>query len=213
MNKKADSVVVLGSFKLLRIHRRRDAIEVLGILAILTPTLAFIINGGLATANDLASWFNAINRLTALVGTSLLLIHIILVARIPWLEQILGLDKLTHAHKKLGKPLLYLLLVHTITALITYSITDGVGVFATLLNLLGGYTDLLFAFIGLLLMIVVVISSIRAARRKLSYEAWYLIHLLSYISIFAAIPHQFSLGTEFLAEHSWPPISLLCMYS
>jgi len=198
--KNTDSVVILGSGKLLGLQRRQDGVEMLGILAILIPIIAFLINGGLAAANDLASWFNAFNRLTALVGTSLLLIHMILVARVPWLEKILGLDKLTHAHKKLGKPLLYLLIVHTITALISYSISDGVGVLTTLLNLIGGYADLLLAFIGLLLMILVVVSSIRAARRKLSYEAWYLIHLLSYISIFVAIPHQFSLGTELLAE-------------
>jgi len=198
--KNTDSVVILGSGKLLGLQRRQDGVEMLGILAILIPIIAFLINGGLAAANDLASWFNAFNRLTALVGTSLLLIHMILVARVPWLEKILGLDKLTHAHKKLGKPLLYLLIVHTITALISYSISDGVGVLITLLNLIGGYADLLLAFIGLLLMILVVVSSIRAARRKLSYEAWYLIHLLSYISIFVAIPHQFSLGTELLAE-------------
>ena len=200
MAKNTDSVVILGSGKLLGLQRRQDRVEMLGILAILIPIIAFLINGGLAAANDLASWFNAFNRLTALVGTSLLLIHMILVARVPWLEKILGLDKLTHAHKKLGKPLLYLLIVHTITALISYSISDGVGVLTTLLNLIGGYADLLLAFIGLLLMILVVVSSIRAARRKLSYEAWYLIHLLSYISIFVAIPHQFSLGTELLAE-------------
>ena len=200
MAKNTDSVVILGSGKLLGLQRRQDGVEMLGILAILIPIIAFLINGGLAAANDLASWFNAFNRLTALVGTSLLLIHMILVARVPWLEKILGLDKLTHAHKKLGKPLLYLLIVHTITALISYSISDGVGVLTTLLNLIGGYADLLLAFIGLLLMILVVVSSIRAARRKLSYEAWYLIHLLSYISIFVAIPHQFSLGTELLAE-------------
>ena len=200
MAKNTDSVVILGSGKLLGLQRRQDGVEMLGILAILIPIIAFLINGGLAAANDLASWFNAFNRLTALVGTSLLLIHMILVARVPWLEKILGLDKLTHAHKKLGKPLLYLLIVHTITALVSYSISDGVGVLTTLLNLIGGYADLLLAFIGLLLMILVVVSSIRAARRKLSYEAWYLIHLLSYISIFVAIPHQFSLGTELLAE-------------
>ena len=200
MGKRSDSVVVLGSRKLLEIQRKKDAVEVLGALAILIPIIAFLINGGLATATDLASWFNAFNRLSALVGTSLLLIHIILVARVPWLEKILGLDKLTLAHKKLGKPLLYLLLAHTITAVISYSISDGVDVFSTLVHLVGGYTDLLLALAGLILMIVVVISSIRAARKKLSYEAWYLIHLLSYVSIFAAIPHQFSLGTEILAE-------------
>jgi predicted ferric reductase len=45
-------------------------------------------------------------------------------------------------------------------------------------------------------MIVVVITSINAARKKLSYEAWYVIHLLAYASILVAIPHQFSTGSD-----------------
>ena len=200
MAKSNSQIVVLGTGKLLRLQRRRDGVEILGIAAVLAPTLAFLANGGLAGIDDLAGWFNALNRLSALVGTSLLLIHMILVARVPWLEQTLGLDKLTHAHKKLGKPLLYLLVGHTISALISYSITDGVNILQTLLHLVIDYQDLLLASIGLALMILVVISSVNAARRKLNYEAWYLIHLVSYISVFAAIPHQFSLGTEFLAE-------------
>jgi predicted ferric reductase len=193
-------VVILGSGKLLRLSRKRDLVEILGAFAILIPVLAFVANGGIAKAYDLASWFNALNRLSALIGTSLLLIHMILIARVPWLERILGLDKLTHAHKKLGKPLLYILVLHTITALISYSLLDQVDVVTTLLHLVGGYVDLLWALIGLALMVLVVISSINAARKKLSYEAWYLIHLTSYVAVFAAIPHQFSLGTEFLAE-------------
>lgn len=195
-----NNVVIIGPGKLLRLERKRDAVEILGVIALLLPTLAFLANGGLAGVTDAAGWFNVFNRLTALVGTSLLLIHMVLVARVPWLERTLGLDKLTHAHKRLGKPLLYLLLIHTITALISYSISDGVNIITTLINLVGGYLELLLAAVGLILMIVVVISSINAARRKLSYEAWYLIHLVSYLAIFASIPHQFTLGTEFLAE-------------
>ena len=98
-----NNVVIIGPGKLLRLERKRDAVEILGIIALLLPTLAFLANGGLAGVTDAAGWFNAFNRLTALVGTSLLLIHMVLVARVPWLERTLGLDKLTHAHKRLGK--------------------------------------------------------------------------------------------------------------
>ena len=192
--------MVLGPGKLLRLARRADLVELLGYFSVLIPILAFIANGGFAKADDLASWFNVVNRLSALIGTSMLLVHMILVARVPWIEKTLGLDKLTHAHKKLGKPLLYVLILHTITALISYSMTDGVGVLETLLHLVGGYVELFWALIGLGLMIAVVISSINAARKSLSYEAWYLIHLLSYAAVIAAIPHQFALGTEFLAN-------------
>lgn len=198
-NPKAQ-VVILGSRKLLSLQRKRDAVQILGLAAVLIPVLAFLANGGLAKVDSLASLLNSLNRLTALVGTSLLLVHMLLVARVPWLERILGLDKLTHAHKKLGKPILYLFVFHTLAAVFSYSITDQVGPAQTFFHLVIDYSDLLLATIGLVLMFAVVVSSITAARRKLSYEAWYLIHLLSYVSIFAAIPHQFSLGTEFLAE-------------
>jgi predicted ferric reductase len=45
-------------------------------------------------------------------------------------------------------------------------------------------------------MIIVVITSISAARKRLSYEAWYIIHLLGYAAILAAIPHQFTTGSD-----------------
>jgi predicted ferric reductase len=192
--------ITLGSGKLLRIQRKRDAIEVFGIFAVLAPVLAFLINGGLIGVENLADWFNVFNRLTALVGTSLLLVHMILIARVPWLEKTFGLDKTTVAHKKLGKPLLYVLVLHFFTALISYSMADGVTVLETLVSLLTSYQDILLATIALLLFVVVTVTSIRIARRKLSYEAWYLVHLTSYLAVMIAIPHQFNLGSDFLAE-------------
>jgi predicted ferric reductase len=192
--------VVLGAGRLLKLKRRKDAVEALGIIAVMIPVLAYIADGQLALEGGPASWFESVNRLTALIGTSLLLVHMVLIARVPWLEKTIGLDKLTSAHKKLGKPVLYLLLAHSITVIISYSIADGQNPIQTLLSLLGGYGELLLAFLGMLLMLVVVVSSIHAARRRLSYEAWYLIHLASYVAVLIAIPHQFLLGSEFLAQ-------------
>jgi len=192
--------VVLGSGRLLGIQRRIDAVELLGWLAVLIPALSYVADGGLTNLSDAGSWFEVINRLSALIGTSMLLVHMLLIARIPWLEKTLGLDKLTSHHKKLGKPVLYLLLLHTVTAVVSYSIADSVNPLVTLIGLVTDYPQLLLATVGLVLMIVVVISSIRAARRRMSYEAWYLIHLVSYVAVLVAIPHQFELGSELLAS-------------
>jgi len=192
--------VVLGSGRLLGIQRKIDAVELLGWLAVLIPVLSYLADGGLTNLTDASRWFEVINRLSALIGTSMLLVHMLLIARIPWLEKTLGLDKLTAHHKRLGKPVLYLLVLHSLTAVVSYSIADSVNPLTTLIDLITDYPQLLLATVGLVLMIVVVISSIRAARRRLSYETWYLIHLVSYVAVLVAIPHQFELGSELLSS-------------
>lgn len=189
----------IGSRRLLEIQRSVDAVQFLGLAAIAIPIWILMANGEFSNIQVGDLWKLA-NRLSALLATSLLLIHILLVSRAPWLERTLGLDKLTHAHKKLGKPLIYLLLLHTLLATIDFATVDGIGLFEafTFLNL--HYQEVLLATAGLLLMIAVVVSSIRAARKRLSYESWYLIHITSYLAILAAIPHQLELGTDFLGQ-------------
>jgi predicted ferric reductase len=145
---------------------------------------------------DLTTGLGALSRLTALVGTDLLLIHMLLVARVPWIDRLYGLDKSTEAHKKLGKPILYLIVAHFLASLFNYAMLDQKAIFAELTNLVFNVPDMLTATIALILMIAVVVSSIQIARKRLSYEAWWLIHLLSYASVFLAIPHQISTGSD-----------------
>jgi predicted ferric reductase len=54
--------------------------------------------------------------------------------------------------------------------------------------------DLLLAYLGLALLVGVVITSLAAVRRRLAYEAWHLLHLLSYVAVAIALPHQLSQG-------------------
>jgi predicted ferric reductase len=54
--------------------------------------------------------------------------------------------------------------------------------------------DMPLAFIGLGLLIAVVVTSLVAVRRKFSYEAWHVVHLLSYFAVAFALPHQLSVG-------------------
>lgn len=189
----------------MELQRRRDGVEIIGLISVLVPIWLFLADGSLANF-EMQNLLAIGNRLTALVGTSLLLVHLALVARIPWLESTLGLDKLTAHHKRLGKPLLYLLLIHSVLAVMSYGQISSLDFFSSLISMTTSYFDLLIALLAMLLMVVVVISSIRIARKRLSYESWYLIHLLSYVAILAAIPHQLNLGTDFLSQplmRSW----------
>lgn len=193
-------LVMLGRRKELSILRQRDGVELLGFAMVFLPVLLMMLDGAFANVSFDVNWWGLLNRISALAGTALLLVHITLVSRIPWVERVIGLDKMTAAHRKLGKPVLYLLAAHAASASLEYAMRAGVAPIDALVYLVADFWTVLLALIGLALMIVVVISSIRITRRRLSYEAWYLVHLTSYIAILLTIPHQFELGTDFFAQ-------------
>ena len=58
---------------------------------------------------------------------------------------------------------------------------------------------MLLATAGTALLVVVTVTSIRRARRKLRYESWHLLHLYAYLG-FLALPHL--TGADFLASRA-----------
>ena len=186
----------LGIAKYSRIKRSQDVIETFAYATVIFVIATFLLDGGLNNLAGAAAYLGAFSRLTALVATDLLLIQMLLIARVPWLDRLYGHDRTTIAHKKLGKPVLYLVIAHFLASLIQYAILDGKNVMAELVNLVANSNDLLLALVSLIAMIVVVVTSIKIARAKLSYEAWYLVHLISYIAVLAAVPHIFSTGSD-----------------
>lgn len=203
--------VRLGLRKLLRIRRTQDFIEALAWLSVVAVISMFLINGGVANIKDAESLWNAISRLTALVGTNLLLIHLLLIARVPWIDRFYGHDRATSAHKKLGKPVLYFILAHFTASLITYALSTGDDLWKSFISLVTSSNEMVFALVGLTLMIAVVITSLNFARRAMSYEAWYIVHLLSYAAVLAAIPHQFFMGSD-IAGKPWQTLYWVVLY-
>ena len=59
---------------------------------------------------------------------------------------------------------------------------------------------MLLAVAGTACLVMVVVTSIRAARRRLRYESWHLLHLYAYLGVGLALPHQLWTGQEFLAS-------------
>ncbi len=188
--------VRLGVRKLLRIKRGQDFVEILAWTTILAIAAMFLADGGAANIVDWSSGLSSFSRISALLATDLLLIHMLLVARVPWIDKLYGQDRATIAHKKLGKPILYLAVAHFLASTAGFALTDGKNILDEYLAMLANLPDMLTASIALGLMIVVVVSSINAARKKLSYEAWYVIHVTSYIAVLVAVPHQFSTGSD-----------------
>lgn len=199
--------VKLGKAKWLGVLRAQDLVESLGWLSIMWVVFTFLIDGGLVGLIDLHAALSAIDRLSALIATDLLLIQTLLIARVPWLDKIYGHDRATLTHKRLGKPILYLVILHFISVTWSYAIADSKNVVDEFLTMINSIPDLLTGTIAFVLMIIVVITSIRISRSRLPYEAWYLVHLLAYGAVMLAIPHQINVGTDIagkpLAQMFW----------
>ena len=59
---------------------------------------------------------------------------------------------------------------------------------------------MLLATAGTALLVMVVVTSMRAARRRLRYESWHLLHLYAYLGVGLALPHQLWTGADFIAS-------------
>ena len=153
----------------------------------------FLATGGSAKFGTIADAVTSIGIVTGLIGTDFILVMIVLAARIPIIDRTVGHDRAIAVHRSLGKPALYLLLAHGGLLLVGYGMSSGINPITEISPMLA-IPDMPLAFIGLGLLIVVVVTSLVAVRRKFSYEGWHLVHLLSYAAVLVAVPHQLSVG-------------------
>ena len=153
----------------------------------------FLATGGAAKFGTIADAVTSTGIIAGLIGTDFILVMIVLAARIPIIDRTVGHDRAIAVHRSLGKPALYLLLGHALLLLTGYGLSSGINPIAEIGPLLA-IPDMPLAFIGLGLLIVVVITSLVAVRRRFNYEAWHLVHLLSYCAVLVAVPHQLSVG-------------------
>jgi predicted ferric reductase len=125
---------------------------------------------------------------------------VLLMARVPVLERAFGQDRLARQHRIIGFTSFNLLLGHLV--LITWGYAAGrlSATPATLWELTVDYPGMLLAVAGTVCLVMVVVTSVRAARRRLRYESWHLLHLYGYLGAGLALPHQLWTGQEFLVS-------------
>jgi predicted ferric reductase len=142
----------------------------------------------------------SVGRLTGLVAADLLLLQVLLMARIPWVERSYGQDKLARTHRLVGFTSFWLMLAHVVLITIGYAATDHSGLLGEAWTLTTTYPGMLLAVAGTALLIAVVALSVRAARRRLRYESWHLLHLYAYLGVGLALPHEIWTGADFTAS-------------
>lgn len=184
---------------------RVDAGVRVGAVAVLIAGLALVVwwwasGGGLSDLSGWESGLMSTGRVTGLVAADLLLVQVVLMARVPALERAYGQDSLARMHRIVGFTSFDLMVAHIV--LITWGYAAGriTDTPATLWDLTWNYPAMLLALGGTLCLILAVGASIRAARRRLRYESWHLLHLYAYLGVGLALPHQLWTGQEFLAS-------------
>jgi predicted ferric reductase len=174
--------------------------------------------------------FVGIGRLTALLAGFLALVEVVLLARLPFLERAVGFDRLTVWHRRNGFLVIALVLAHVVFSVWGYAIQDRNSFLteywhwltlpqpgsATISGGAGGsisgqhasvalvptspYPGISTATVGTTLLLAVVVTSVVAVRRKLSYEWWYAVHFTVYAAIALSWFHMIPDGNELVID-------------
>jgi predicted ferric reductase len=157
-------------------------------------------HGGLNGLTAPGTLLIAGGQLTALLGTYVALIGLVLMSRSPWLDRLFGLPRLAQWHRAVGFGCVWLLVAHTILTTAGFALTTGRDGVAETWSLLTTYPYVLMATVGLTMLVAVGITSARYARRRLTYETWYYLHLYAYLGMALGFAHQLVVGTDFLSD-------------
>lgn len=197
-----------------RSRRRRSATtDLLGILAWISAAVAvalWLASPGSHSVVGIGGWLTDAGIVAGLIATDLVLVMLVLAARVPLIDRTFGQDTAIAVHRSLGKPVLYLLLAHGALLTLGYGASAGTGPIVETIALFST-PDMPLAYLGLGLFVAVVVSSLVAVRRRLPYEAWHVIHLLSYAAVLVALPHMLSAGSV-LAAGTWQRAYWIAMY-
>lgn len=147
--------------------------------------------------HGLGDWLTNAGRITGLFAGYAVLLVLVLMARVPALDRGIGSDRLARWHAMLGRYVVSLAVAHTLLIIWGYAVSAHTGVVSQTSTLLMSYPDVLMATVALGLLVLVGVTSARAARRRMSYESWHFVHLYTYLAIALSFSHQFATGADF----------------
>ena len=178
----------------------RDAFGVFVWGSMLVVVALWVFGGGVQGLAGVGTGLTSLGRLTGLVASDLLLIQVLLMARIPLVERTYGQDELARRHRLVGFWSFNLMVVHIVAISLGYAATSPKGLWGTVVDLVVNYPGMLLAVAGTVALVMVTVTSIRAARARLRYESWHLLHLYAYLGVGLALPHQLWTGKDFLTS-------------
>ncbi|MBB6629092.1 ferric reductase-like transmembrane domain-containing protein [Nocardioides sp. KIGAM211] len=177
--------------------RRTDAAVASVALAVAALTLVVTTHVAFRSGNDLllilrhpltlqasqALW-------TGLASANLMILQVVCLARLPWLERAWGRGRLTRWHRWLGFWSFWLMVVHVGLFALQRVLRRPGRAGQALTDVFLREPWMLWATIGTVLIVLVVLTSLAVARARLRYETWHLLHLWAYVGMAAALPHM-----------------------
>jgi predicted ferric reductase len=177
-----------------------DAVGAAAALSMLVVVALWVRGRGVQDLAGIASGLTSLGRLTGLVSADLLLVQVLLMARVPWVERSYGQDRLARWHRVTGFTSFNLMLAHVILIIVGYAAAERAGLLAETWRLVTTYPGMLLATAAVAALTLVVVTSVRAARRRLRYESWHLLHLYAYVGVGLALPHELWTGQDFVSS-------------
>ena len=147
---------------------------------------------------DIYSQITTASRFFALIGSYLAIIGLLLIARISWIESVIGHDRLVTWHRKSMPYALYFITAHILLVVLGYAGGDQVRIGAQLWTMITTYPWMLPATLGFIFLLVAGVTSYRVFRTGMSYETWWLVHILTYAAVAASFMHQIVNGSMFI---------------
>ncbi|MHA6758303.1 ferredoxin reductase family protein [Streptacidiphilus sp. PAMC 29251] len=174
-----------------------DVLGPAAIASVVAVVCLWLLDQGLLSLTTVDTAIGSLGLLSGLVASDLMLLQMVLMARIPWVERAWGHDLLTRRHRWIGFASFWLMLAHVALFALQRVQRDPAAAWQQLWTVFVTDSWMLFASVGTILLIMVVATSVRAARRRLRYESWHLIHLYAYFGIAFSFPHTLADGSDF----------------
>jgi len=157
-------------------------------------------HGGLHTLSTPGGPLTAAGQLFGLYGTYAVLVELLLMSRIGWVERYIGFDRLAVWHRWGGFSSVTLLVGHAVFITLGYAAASRQSIPTQLGDFVRHYPDVLMSIVGLALFLAVGVTSLRWARRRLTREGWYSVHLYAYLAVALSFAHQLSVGADFATD-------------
>jgi predicted ferric reductase len=157
-------------------------------------------HGGLGRSGGTGEWLVAIGQLSGLYAALAVLLGLVLISRAPWLERRYGMDQMIRAHRWTGFTAAWLMVLHVVTVTVGLAAATDISLWSQIVDYVRNYPYMVNTLIGFGLLLALVVVSMRAIRRVVSYETWWLVHLFAYVGAALTFAHQTAIGADFVLD-------------
>lgn len=179
---------------------RNQTIFYTSLAVVFTITMLGWVNGNSGIIGIPGTRLIILGNLFGLIAVLCILLEILLLARVPFVEENFNLHDILNIHRLTGYVIVAALSIHIASTVLGYAAPNHTALWTQFLHLNTSMDDILKATIGALLLCVATALSVHLIRSKMRYEMWFITHLFLYVAIALTFFHQLNVGSDFLRQ-------------